>query len=61
MTGKLATDIVSKCNQAKELLGWEPKVSLREGLASMVEDFRKRLHLDDEDGDAEEKTNHSAK
>ena len=33
--------------QAKELLGWEPKVSLREGLASMVEDFRHRLHLDD--------------
>ena len=42
--------------QAKELLGWEPKVSLREGLASMVEDFRTRLHLDDD-----EKTNHSAK
>ncbi len=46
--------------QAKELLGWEPKVSLREGLASMVEDFRKRLHLDEDDGE-EEKTNHSAK
>ena len=31
--------------QAKELLGWEPKVSLREGLASMVDDFKRRLHV----------------
>jgi len=31
--------------KAKELLGWEPKVTLREGLASMVDDFRKRLHI----------------
>jgi dTDP-glucose 4,6-dehydratase len=28
--------------RAKELLGWEPKVSLREGLALTVEDFRAR-------------------
>lgn len=27
-------------------LGWEPLVPLREGLAKMVEDFRKRLHVD---------------
>ncbi|PIA28912.1 hypothetical protein AQUCO_06500035v1 [Aquilegia coerulea] len=29
--------------KAKELLGWEPKVSLREGLPLMEEDFRQRL------------------
>ncbi len=33
--------------QAKECLGWEPKVALREGLASMVDDFKRRLHLED--------------
>ncbi|KAM7467113.1 hypothetical protein LguiB_014675 [Lonicera macranthoides] len=30
-------------SRAKELLGWEPKVSLREGLPLMVSDFRKRI------------------
>ncbi|PIA28911.1 hypothetical protein AQUCO_06500034v1 [Aquilegia coerulea] len=29
--------------KAKELLGWEPKVSLREGLPLMEKDFRLRL------------------
>eukprot|EP00899_Mesostigma_viride_P008046 jgi/Mesvir1/17242/Mv07654-RA.1 len=29
--------------RAKTLLGWEPKVTLREGLPQMVDDFRKRL------------------
>ncbi|RWR76790.1 UDP-glucuronic acid decarboxylase 6 [Cinnamomum micranthum f. kanehirae] len=29
--------------KAKELLGWEPKVKLREGLPLMEEDFRQRL------------------
>jgi len=29
--------------KAKTLLGWEPKVALREGLLTMVEDFKKRL------------------
>eukprot|EP00891_Asterochloris_glomerata_P001269 jgi/Astpho2/1269/e_gw1.00023.65.1_t len=29
--------------KVKKALGWEPKVSLREGLALMVEDFAKRL------------------
>jgi len=29
--------------RAREMLGWEPKVPLREGLKEMVEDFRKRL------------------
>ncbi|XP_037492915.1 UDP-glucuronic acid decarboxylase 5 isoform X3 [Jatropha curcas] len=29
--------------KAKELLGWEPKVKLRDGLPLMEEDFRKRL------------------
>jgi len=28
---------------AKELLGWEPKVKLRDGLPLMEEDFRQRL------------------
>ncbi|WOL06660.1 UDP-glucuronic acid decarboxylase 2-like [Canna indica] len=35
--------------RAKELLGWEPKISLRQGLPLMVSDFRKRIfgdHLD---------------
>lgn len=32
--------------KAKELLGWEPKVDLREGLPRMVEDFRKRIFSD---------------
>lgn len=29
--------------KAKELLGWEPTVTLREGLPLMEEDFRQRL------------------
>jgi nucleoside-diphosphate-sugar epimerase len=29
----------------KAALGWEPKVPLREGLALMVEDFKKRLNV----------------
>lgn len=29
--------------KAKELLGWEPKVKLREGLPLMEDDFRLRL------------------
>ncbi|CAL9149903.1 unnamed protein product [Musa hybrid cultivar] len=32
--------------RAKELLGWEPKISLREGLPLMVSDFRKRIFGD---------------
>uniref|UniRef100_A0A5B7BDH2 Putative UDP-glucuronate decarboxylase n=1 Tax=Davidia involucrata TaxID=16924 RepID=A0A5B7BDH2_DAVIN len=31
--------------KAKELLGWEPKIKLRDGLPFMVEDFRKRLGI----------------
>ncbi|XP_020689222.2 UDP-glucuronic acid decarboxylase 5-like [Dendrobium catenatum] len=31
--------------KAKTLLGWEPKVSLRQGLPLMEEDFRQRLGL----------------
>ncbi|CAI9118837.1 OLC1v1020464C2 [Oldenlandia corymbosa var. corymbosa] len=34
-------------SKAKNLLGWEPKVSLREGLPLMVSDFRQRLFGDD--------------
>lgn len=55
MTARLSKANVCQWMQAKELLGWEPKVSLREGLASMVEDFRERLHLD------EKSNNHKAK
>ncbi|KAL0725262.1 hypothetical protein Bca4012_039861 [Brassica carinata] len=32
--------------KAKELLGWEPKVSLRQGLPLMVNDFRQRVFGD---------------
>ncbi|KAK3037810.1 hypothetical protein RJ639_031851 [Escallonia herrerae] len=31
--------------KAKELLGWEPKIKLREGLPLMEKDFRKRLGI----------------
>lgn len=30
-------------SKAKELLNWEPKISLREGLPRMVSDFRNRI------------------
>ncbi|XP_010253356.1 PREDICTED: UDP-glucuronic acid decarboxylase 1-like [Nelumbo nucifera] len=36
-------------SKAKELLNWEPKISLREGLPLMVTDFQKRI-LNDEEG-----------
>lgn len=32
--------------KAKELLGWEPKVKLRDGLPFMEEDFRLRLGVE---------------
>lgn len=35
--------------KAKELLGWEPTVSLRKGLPLMVEDFRQRVFSDQKD------------
>ena len=28
------------------MLGWEPKVALRDGLAKMVDDFAKRLGVE---------------
>lgn len=31
--------------KAKELLGWEPKVKLREGIPLMEDDFRTRLGI----------------
>lgn len=31
--------------RARTVLGWEPKVELREGLAKMVTDFKTRLHV----------------
>lgn len=40
-------------SKAKELLGWEPTVSLRDGLPHMVDDFRQRLFGDhDREGDS---------
>ncbi|CAN6905944.1 unnamed protein product [Brassica oleracea var. botrytis] len=36
--------------KAKELLGWEPKVSLRQGLPLMVKDFRQRVFGDQKEG-----------
>jgi UDP-glucuronate decarboxylase len=30
----------------KAKYGWEPQVPLREGLALMVDDFKKRLHVE---------------
>jgi len=35
-------------SKAKELLNWEPKISLREGLPLMVNDFRNRILEGDE-------------
>ena len=32
--------------KARTLLGWEPKVPLRDGLARMVDDFRHRLQIE---------------
>lgn len=33
-------------SKAKELLGWEPTISLRQGLPLMVSDFRQRIFGD---------------
>jgi nucleoside-diphosphate-sugar epimerase len=30
-------------SQARALLGWQPRVTLEEGLTTTVEDFRRRL------------------
>ncbi|GER28646.1 UDP-glucuronic acid decarboxylase 1 [Striga asiatica] len=35
-------------SKAKEFLNWEPKISLREGLPRMVDDFRNRILNEDE-------------
>ncbi|KAL6896593.1 hypothetical protein ACP4OV_007165 [Aristida adscensionis] len=39
-------------SRAKELLGWEPKVSLKNGLPLMVQDFRDRIFGDHKDNAA---------
>ncbi|KAL1548462.1 UDP-glucuronic acid decarboxylase 4 [Salvia divinorum] len=36
-------------SRAKELLGWEPTVSLRDGLPRMVSDFRQRIFGDEKE------------
>ncbi|XP_039834058.1 UDP-glucuronic acid decarboxylase 2-like [Panicum virgatum] len=36
-------------SRAKELLGWEPKISLKNGLPLMVQDFRNRIFGDQKD------------
>ncbi|XP_059632743.1 UDP-glucuronic acid decarboxylase 2-like [Cornus florida] len=38
--------------KAKKLLGWKPKVPLREGLPLMVSDFRQRIFGDEKEGGA---------
>lgn len=46
--------------KAKNLLGWEPKIPLKEGLPHMVRDFRLRIfgdNLQGEEGDTEWKEN----
>ncbi|CAM0907706.1 unnamed protein product [Alopecurus aequalis] len=40
--------------KAKELLGWEPKIPLREGLPLMVQDFRNRIFGDQKQPDVAE-------
>jgi UDP-glucuronate decarboxylase len=35
-------------SKATKLLGWEPKIPLKEGLLPMIEDFKKRLELSDQ-------------
>lgn len=46
--------------KAKELLGWEPKIPLREGLPLMVSDFSKRIFGDHSDANPSTTTNSSA-
>ncbi|KAK4791322.1 hypothetical protein SAY86_031735 [Trapa natans] len=45
--------------RAKELLGWEPKVSLRKGLPLMVKDFRQRIFGDLKEGSSSTTTSSS--
>ncbi|XP_051127155.1 UDP-glucuronic acid decarboxylase 2-like isoform X2 [Andrographis paniculata] len=37
-------------SRAKRLLGWQPTISLREGLPKMVSDFRQRIFGEDNEG-----------
>lgn len=36
------------------MLGWEPKVQLGDGLKLMVDDFKRRLHVDEANGTSPE-------
>ncbi|KAJ0052466.1 hypothetical protein Pint_00969 [Pistacia integerrima] len=47
-------------SRAKELLGWEPKVSLRKGLPLMVKDFRQRVFGDHKESGATTSTKTSS-
>ncbi|KAG8477646.1 hypothetical protein CXB51_030881 [Gossypium anomalum] len=47
-------------SRAKELLGWQPKVSLRKGLPLMVSDFRQRIFGDHKVGSSSTTTNDSS-
>ncbi|GLT43201.1 hypothetical protein SLA2020_171710 [Shorea laevis] len=47
-------------SKAKELLGWEPKISLRKGLPLMVSDFRQRVFGDHKEGSGNRKTTASS-
>ncbi|XP_058200107.1 UDP-glucuronic acid decarboxylase 2-like [Rhododendron vialii] len=46
--------------KAKDLLGWEPKVSLRQGLPLMVSDFRQRIFGDQKEDSATTNTKTSS-
>ncbi|CAN6206454.1 unnamed protein product [Urochloa humidicola] len=39
-------------SRAKDLLGWEPKISLKKGLPLMVQDFRNRIFGDQKDANS---------
>ncbi|MBA0743783.1 hypothetical protein Gogos_006437 [Gossypium gossypioides] len=47
-------------SRAKELLGWEPKVSLRKGLPLMVSDFRQRIFGDHKEGSSNNSNNEAS-
>lgn len=46
-------------SRAKDLLNWEPKISLREGLPRMVSDFQNRI-LNEDEGKGQKQKNDKA-
>lgn len=43
-------------SKAKDLLGWEPTISLRQGLPLMVSDFRQRIFGEQKDANPDAAT-----